>query len=131
MKKTWIGENSMNLINEHDGFSVEEKKIIAWTKESGNVEFFGHDWKENVSSYFRKYEEKDNVMMFEFNNIAELKEQLESMWGQDEAMKKMATICSVATFRNRPQGIVGEDKNTKETGGGEETFFIPDFVYVF
>lgn len=121
----------MSLINEQDGFSVEEEKIIAWAKENSNVEFRGYDWKEDVPSYFRKFKDKDNVMTFKFDNIAELREQLESMWGQDEAMKKMTVICSVAAFRNRPQSIVGVHEDVKKTGKGEEAFSIPDFVYVF
>lgn len=131
MKKTGIGENSMSLISEYDGFSVEEKKIIEWAQENSNLEYLGYNWKEDVTSYFREFADEDNVMEFKFDNIAELKEQLESMWGQDEAMKKMTAICSVAAFRNRPQNTIGEHEETKRTGEDQETFSIPDFVYVF
>lgn len=125
----------MGLTETH-AFHSEAERILAWAEENRNAENPDYDWKEQSAGYFHIFDNTDNAVSFGFDTIAELKSQLETMWGQDGAMKDItmkdiAMTCAVAAFRNRPQETPDAHGSGKGEEAGDGTFMIPDFVYVF
>lgn len=120
----------MNWINDSDRFSAEEEKIMAWAEGACDAEYLATGWKEEAFSYFQEFDNSNNAEAFEFGSIAELKKNLENMWGKDTVIKEMAVVCAVAAFRNKPKIVVQEETQVQKVKESDE-FIIPDYVYVF
>ena len=114
-------------------FSKDEReRIFNWAKE--NYSDANNILTKKVSaceSYFVPFNQEDNVVEYDFSTLPQLKENLLKMWSNDDAMEKVALICSVAAFKSKPADkvIKADSKIVKDSAS--EDFYIPDFVYAF
>lgn len=102
---------------------LEKCKLYEWACNHGKVFAFSEIDK-SKDTYYTMFNNVDNAIIFGFNNMPELEEQLQKLWNDQQDYDLVKKVCAVAAFKREP---VQEDSLKKDQSLVE----IPEFKYAF
>lgn len=94
-----------------DKNKTEKEKLYQWA-----CQYFTEDRKESVftpvqkeiDSYYEHVENREYIREYEPETARDIKEELSSLWNQEEMLKQVKIICTVACMKNSNKVRVGE-----------------------
>lgn len=107
----------------------EKEKLYQWacecsTKERTENIFTPID--KETSSYWKPVENREYVQEYKPHTANDIKEQLSALWENDEILKRVQIICTVACMKNKNHADMSE-RTAHETKGKQLKPYIYEF----
>ena len=119
----------MNLIDSV-GYKNEKQTLKEWAS-SGDVssknDSFDNFKDVFADTYYSDYDNSSDICKYGFDDVNQLTKMLSALWEDDEQLKEIAIICSIAAYKAKEAELfsceVEDDyKNVKEIQ-------VPDYIY--
>lgn len=109
----------------------EKEFLHAWASKNCSDEYTKKvfsKFEEEKDSYFMKRDrEKSMFTELSYQGVAELKEELQKLWGTENVFASVLQVVFVSAMKNKPL----EAKETSIEQHSDAATELPDFIYCF
>lgn len=107
----------------------EKQMLYEWGKANGASYHFPQIDKAEKSYYIRRETEDSYIREYGFETLPELVKELDTMWGNEEAMQSIKKVVGVAAIKNKPVEVI--QKSIEKDKKDEREDRLPAFIYNF